>query len=292
MTVVSAETPFEVLFEDREEDKPGSHSLIAGVRDIYGGDWILPQPGNRPYCYSNFVMSHDGRISFAVPGHEGGGDVSGFDPHDQWLMGLLRSRADAVMVGANTLRSEPEHVWTPEFIAPNHAALFEKQRQADGRTLPPLQVFVTSSGQIFRDASVFQRPDVRVVVVTTERAQATLEALELPRTEVLVAGETEVDLPRALALLSSQWEVHTLLCEGGPRLYGSLVSSGSLDEEFLTLSPLVIGSSAEAPRPGLIEGSSFAPGGAPRAHPISLRRAGDHLFLRTAWSGPWGGIKR
>jgi riboflavin biosynthesis pyrimidine reductase len=285
MTVVSAQTPFEVLFDDLETRKPGSLSLIPAVRDIYGGDWILPEVEGRPFCYSNFVMSHDGRISFAVPGHEGGGDVSDFNAHDQWLMGLLRCRADAVMVGANTLRLEPEHVWTPEFIAPDHAPLFEQQRQAEGRTLPPLQVFVTSSGQIFRGATVFERPDVTVVIVTTERAQAALEALELPRTEVLVAGATEVDLPRALAILCSRWGVQTLLCEGGPRLYGSLVNSGSLDEEFLTLSPLVIGSSTDAPRPGLIEGYGFAPGGAPRAHPISLRRAGDHLFLRTAWSG-------
>lgn len=284
MSVVSAETPFELLFEDRETGKPDSCSLIPAVRDIYGGDWSLPEPRNRPYCYSNFVMSHDGRISFAVPGHEGGGDVSGFDAHDQWLMGLLRCRADAVLVGANTLRSEPEHVWTPEFIAPVHAQLFEEQRQADGRAMPPLQVFVTSSGQIFRDATVFDRPDLHVVIVTTERAQATVEALELPHTEVLAAGKTEVDLPRALDILSSQWGVETVLCEGGPRLYGSLVNSGSLDEEFLTLSPLVIGSSDDDPRPGLIEGYGFTPGASPKAHVLSVRRSGDHLFLRTAWS--------
>jgi riboflavin biosynthesis pyrimidine reductase len=283
MTLVSADNPFDLLFETRETAKPGTHSLIPAVRDIYGGDWSIPEYGNRPYCYSNFVISHDGRISFAVPGHEGGGDVSGFDAHDQWLMGLLRCRADAVMVGANTLRSEPEHVWTPEFIAPVHARLFEQQRRTDGRTQRPLQVFVTSSGQIFQDAAVFHYPDLRVVIVTTERAQATVEALGLPRTEVLAAGATEVDIPRALELLSSQWGVDTVLCEGGPRLYGSLVSSGSLDEEFLTLSPLVIGSSNDAPRPGLIEGYSFPPGGTPRARVLSVRRSGDHLFLRTAW---------
>ena len=284
MSAVSPETPFEVLFEDREKGRLGARSLIPALRDIYGGDWSLPESRNRPYCYSNFVMSHDGRISFAVPGHEGGGDVSGFDAHDQWLMGLLRCRADAVLVGANTLRSEPEHVWTPEFIAPDHAQLFEEQRQADGRAMPPLQVFVTSSGQIFRDATVFDRPDVQVVIVTTERAQTAVTALELPHTEVVVAGATEVDLPRALDTLSSGWGVETVLCEGGPRLYGSLVNSGSLDEEFLTLSPLVIGSSDGAPRPGLIEGYSFAPGRSPMAHVLSVRRSGNHLFLRTAWS--------
>ena len=286
MTLVSAATPFDLLFDVRGTEKPGPRSLIPAVRDIYGGDWTLPEAGNRPYCYSNFVMSHDGRISFAVPGHEGGGDVSGFDAHDQWLMGLLRCRADAVLVGANTLRSEPEHVWTPEFIAPDHAPLFEQQRQADGRTQPPLQVFVTSSGQIFRDATVFQRADVKVVIVTTEQARTSVEALRLPRTELLLAGDTQVDLPRALEILSSQWGVETLLCEGGPRLYGSLVNSGSLDEEFLTISPLVIGSSDEAPRPGLLEGFSFQPATSPRASLLAVRRAGDHLFLRTAWRNP------
>ena len=107
MSVVSAETPFDVLFEDRERGRLGAHSLIPAVKDIYGGDWSIPEPGNRPYCYSNFVMSHDGRISFAVAGHEGGGDVSGFDAHDQWLMGLLRCRADAVLVGANPRTKSP-----------------------------------------------------------------------------------------------------------------------------------------------------------------------------------------
>ena len=52
-------------------------------------------------------------MSFSEPGHLGGGDVSGFDERDQWLMGLLRSRADAVMIGDGTMSAEPEQLWTP-----------------------------------------------------------------------------------------------------------------------------------------------------------------------------------
>lgn len=284
MSAVSSDHPFDVLFENLERDDGNSAGLVPEVQEIYGVDWRIPTPGGRPYCFSNFVMSHDGRISYSIPGHEGGGDVSDFNAHDQWLMGLLRSRADAVMVGANTLRSEADHLWTAEFIAPDHQMLFQKQRDADGRGAPPLQVFVTSSGQIAPDAAVFHRPDLHVLVITTELARPTVEALSLPRTQVLVAGDTDVDIPRALELLATEWRVQTLLCEGGPRLYGSLVSSGCLDDEFLTLSPVVIGSSDDAPRPGLIEGHSFAPGGSPRAHLRSVHRVGDHLFLRTRWS--------
>jgi len=187
-------------------------------------------------------------------------------------------------VGANTLRLEPEHLWTAEFIAPDHAELFDAQRRADGRSEKPLQVFVTSTGDISSDSAVFRQSDLSVVVVTTEAAESSVNALELPRTQVLVAGESEVNLSMALEALFSKWGVRTLLCEGGPRLYGSLIASGGLDEEFLTLSPVVIGSHDSEHRPGLIEGRSFSPGNSPRAKLLSVRRVGDHLFLRTAWN--------
>lgn len=284
MRAVSRSNPFEVMLDETLVREMNAGGLVPELREIYGGDWVIPTPTFRPYCFSNFVMSHDGRISFSVPGHEGGGDVSDFNAHDQWLMGMLRSRADAVMVGANTLRLEPEHLWTPEFIAPDHAELFDAQRRADVRSERPLQVFVTSTGNIFRDSAVFRQSDLSVVVITTEAAESSVRALELPRTQVLVAGESEVNLSVALETLFSQWGVRTLLCEGGPRLYGTLIASGGLDEEFLTLSPVVIGSHDGEPRPGLIEGRSFTPGNSPRAKLLSVRRVGDHLFLRTAWN--------
>lgn len=287
MTGRGLELPFEVLFDEDSGDRE-SRSLISEVSALYGSDWTITRYENRPYCFSNFVMSHDGRVSYGVLGHEGGGDVSGFNPHDQWLMGLLRCRADAVMVGANTLRSEPEHLWTSDFIAPGDAQILEKQRRADGRKSPPLQVFVTSSGEIFPDAAVFQHSELQVLIVTTEKARVSVEALALPRTSLLIAGSDEVDFSAAMKVLYAEWGVRTLLCEGGPRLYGSLIKSGCLDEEFLTVSPLVIGSTKDAPRPGLIEGSSFLPGKSPRASLVSARRAGDHLFIRTKWQLPQG----
>src|SRR2546422_6136092 len=104
---------FELLLDQDDAEGPG---LPDGFRAVYGGDWLLPRRDQ--YVYVNFCIARDGRVSFADPGHLGGGDVSGFDAHDQWLMGLLRARCDAVMMGDGTLASEPEHLWTPEFICP------------------------------------------------------------------------------------------------------------------------------------------------------------------------------
>jgi riboflavin biosynthesis pyrimidine reductase len=39
-------------------------------------------------------------------------------------MGLLRARADAILVGDNTLRAETEHLWTAAAIFPDDAAAF------------------------------------------------------------------------------------------------------------------------------------------------------------------------
>jgi len=279
-------TPFELFF-DSDDSLDVSQGLPASLREVYRGNWVLPETAHGLYCYSNFVMSHDGRVSFNVPGHEGGGDVSDFNPHDQWLMGLLRARADAVIVGANTLRSESEHIWTAQFIYPGDADGFGELRAAESRASTPLQVFVTRSGDISGDAAVFQDPTLSVVIITSEHGRDNLPVAHLPRVTVIVAGEREVDLPEALSRLNSDYGVRTVLCEGGPRVYGAFVAAEVLDDEFLTLSPVLIGASAAEPRPGLIEGLAIPPGSTQRSRLVSVRRADDHLFLRTSFDfGP------
>ena len=57
-------------------------------------------------------------MSLNVPGQSGGGPISGFNQQDRMVMGLLRAVADAVIVGAGTLRSAPQHLWTAEYIYP------------------------------------------------------------------------------------------------------------------------------------------------------------------------------
>jgi riboflavin biosynthesis pyrimidine reductase len=78
--------------------------------------------------------------------------------------------------------------------------------------------------------------------------------------------------------------VRSLLCEGGPTLYGAFVAAGLVDDEFLTLSPLLIGNpTMAAARPGLIEGVGFVPDAAPRVRLLSVRKAGEFLFLRSTY---------
>jgi riboflavin biosynthesis pyrimidine reductase len=271
--------PFQLLFE---ESHP-VNALPNDIRSIYKGDWVIPD--KQGYIYSNFVISRDGRISFNEPGHLGGGDVSGFNIHDRWLMALLRARADAVIVGDNTLRLEPEHLWTHDYIYPEDTELFTRLRTLEGLPLKPLQIFLSQEGNLFQEAKVFQE-NINIVIATTHQGAEKAKALKAKaKLDIIALGNDTVDLQRLITILYNDFDVKRLLCEGGPRVYGSLLKEKLIDEEFLTLSPTVIGNSLST-RPGLIESIAFSPKHHPLSKPISLRRAGDHLFLHSRYVYP------
>lgn len=279
-------SPFTLLFDEAADEGTG---LPSAVRETYGSDWQLPGTGERPYVYVNFVLSRDGRVSFSEPGRMAGVEVSGFDAHDRWLMGLLRARADAILMGDNTLRVEPDHIWTAEFLCPEDAETFTSVRQTEGRAPMPLQVFLSLEGDVdVGAAAIFSSGQAHIVLATTVRGAERARTLPptAARVDVVELGEGTVDVRALLAKLQGDYGVATVLCEGGPRAYGSLVASGCVDDEFLALSPVVIGSRPDRPRPGLIEGVCFTPESSPRSRPLSLRRAGDLLFLRSRYSFP------
>jgi riboflavin biosynthesis pyrimidine reductase len=277
--------PFTLLFED---DSRPSFSLPESLRTIYGGDWHIPEVSNRPYVYSNFVQSRDGRVSFSVPGQMGGGDVSGFNGHDQWLMGLLRARADAVVMGDTTLKIEPEHLWTCEYIYSTDPSLFLELRRLENRRDCPLQVFLSQGGELNTDANVFCQEHLHIVIATTSRGSEVARDIRCKaKIEVLDLGKDKVDIGRLCSVLYTDYGIKTLLCEGGPRAYGSFIAAERIDEEFLTLAPTVIGNDpSKFSRPSLVEGVAFMPDTHPKSKPVSLRRARDHLFLRSSYDYP------
>jgi riboflavin biosynthesis pyrimidine reductase len=275
---------FALLFDD-EAHQPAH--LPEPFRRIYPGDWRPLARRDRPYTFVNFVTARDGRVSFAEPGHAGGGDVSGFSAPDRWLMALLRAGADAVMMGEGTLHAEPDHLWTSDFIFPDDAAAFMELRRHLGLNPLPLHVFVSLEGKLNPSAAVFGRPDVHILVATTTRGRPEAEARLrgcAATIEVLALGDDSADLNSLVRLLHARYAVRALLCEGGPRLYGAMLAAGLVDDEFVTLSPLMVGETPGKPRPSLVEGVGFAPGHAPRSTLISLHRVHDYLFLRSRWS--------
>ena len=274
---------YDLLFD--EDITPG-RSLPLAFQAIYGSDWRLPQAQARPYTFCNFVVSRDGRIAFDNTS-SGGGDISRNAPHDKWLMATLRARADAILVGNATLRSALRHRWTPEAVFRADANAFAALRATEGREPTSLLVVATRNGDLPAEALMLRDPQQRVLVATTTRgvkqAQNVLSQHEL--ISYHITQGSEVDFTRLVHDLHDAYGVASLLCEGGAQVYGSLVKKQLIDDEFLTVSPIMVGnpSPPASPRPSLIEGVAFQATNTPQIDLLSVRRHKSYLFQRSRY---------
>src|SRR5260370_39232755 len=251
--LVSLESLFEI-------ERGSALPLPSDLATLYGRLDLPPHPG-RPSVLGNFVTTLDGVVSLNEPGHASGGDISGFNRHDQVVMGLLRAMADAVIVGAGTLRSVPQHRWTAHYIYPSLADVYQQLRISLGKPAPPLNVIVTAHGEVSLDLPVFQSGEVPVLLVTTKQGAERIRAHHPPPGIELQAVQSAGPLS-ARAILQAvnrmrQCDVN--LVEGGPQLMGDFFAEQALDELFLTLAPQIAGRDTEVERPGLVMGKRFAP---------------------------------
>ena len=236
---------------------------------------------DRPTVISNFVSTIDGVVSYNNAEAAGGGEISGFFKPDTFVMGLLRSHADAVLIGAGTLRAAAHQAWSARFIHPETAAEFAALRAQLGLAPEPTTVVVTASGDIDLKHKGLADPGVPALILTAERGARALQSFApFPdHIQVVSAGQDSVE-PRAILAELERRGMRVVLCEGGPSLFGQLLSAGLIDELFLTLAPQVAGRSSDEPRLSLVEENAFSAARAPWAQLIDLRRSGNHLFTR------------
>lgn len=277
-------TPLATLYERvHGRDVP----LPAELARLYGR-LHLPLLADRPYIFANFVTTLDGVVSLNVPGQSGGGPISGSNQHDRMVMGLLRALADAVIVGAGTVRAaRHRHQWTAGYIYPPLANEYQALRISLGKPSPPLTVVVTARGEIEPERLLFQSGEAPVLLVTTEDGARRIGELALP-SHVRVAIVPHAGRLRAHEVLEAVHDARTctrILVEGGPRLLGDFLAEGCLDDLFLTLAPQIAGREDATVRPGLVAGHRFAPEQPLWGTLSGVKQAGSHLFLRYTLPG-------
>ncbi|MEV7084624.1 pyrimidine reductase family protein [Streptomyces sp. NPDC093085] len=159
---------------------------------------------------------------------------------DMRIFGVLRGLADAVVVGAETVRREG---YRPARVR----AAFAGRRAAAGQPVAPVIAVVTAGLDLDLAAPLFTAPAVPTLILTGSAAPPDrVAAAERAGAVVVVAGEgSGVDPVRAVRALAERG-LTRLLTEGGPRLLGQFVAAGALDELCLTLSPAL--TAGDAPR--------------------------------------------
>ncbi len=194
-----------------------------------------PVRSGRPWVLANMISTFDGAIE--VDGVSGPLGSAG----DKEVFGAIRSVADVILVGAATVVAE-------EYSAPSTSVSTRARRLAQG-AWPVARVAVVSASLTFDlGLPLFDRPDQRPIVLTTENADPDRVAEVQERADVVRAGTERVNLGAALAQLGNLG-ARVVLSEGGPRLNGQLLAGDLIDEFCLSVAPVgVAGDSSRIAR--------------------------------------------
>lgn len=266
------EPTFEVLSGD------GGGEPLAAERP-YGGA-LRFRDAPRPYVVVNFVASIDGVASLGITDGTDSTKVGASSRADRYLMALLRASADAVVIGAGSLRATPGHQWVAAAVAGDHAAMVRQFRvERRGTPEPAPLVVVSASGDLPAHVALDQ-PATSTAVLTSASGAAHVRRAH-PLVQVIEAGALgRFDGAAIVAAVGNAFGSGVILCEGGPSLFGSLLEASAVQELFLTVSPRIAGRDHDQPRLGIVNAWAADPDALRRATLASVRRSDDHLFLR------------
>ena len=187
----------------------------------------------RPYVVSNFVLTLDGEATI-----RGSAGPIGSEVDAAMLIGL-RTRVDALMIGAGTMRVE-------RYGRPISDPAKRERREREGLPHEPLMVLVSARLDLPWDAPLFTDGWGRVLICTSSEVEPPDTA-----TPVRVLRHADgVDLKALLHHLRTERGVRALLSEGGPRLHAGLIEAGLVDELFVTHAPKLAGGGG----PSLVSG--------------------------------------
>lgn len=238
----------ELIFPERRPTSPAD--LASGLR------LADRAPADRPYVALNMVASLDGKatLDWRTKGLS--------SDEDRELFHHLRTQADAVMVGAGTVRAERygKLVKSDE--------LREKRVGEDMDPEPPA-VVVSATLDLAPDLPLFAEPGQRVIVVTGAEHEIEGTAAEV---EYVRTGD---DLQLALAKLRSDHGLRSILCEGGPTLNSHLFAAGLVDELWLSVSQKTVAGPAALT---IVAGRELVE--PVDMEPVSIALGADDMFTR------------
>jgi diaminohydroxyphosphoribosylaminopyrimidine deaminase/5-amino-6-(5-phosphoribosylamino)uracil reductase len=235
--------------------------VIEGVGSEEARELIAPFARwisvGRPYLTLKLAMTLDGKIA----------DYRGLSkwitsPAARREVQALRRRADAILVGAGTVRAD-----NPNLLP----------RPAHGRR--PWRVVVDSRGELEDHYQIFQPPGAaRTIVATTRHCPENIRARRRAagaQVWALPIAAGRVSLPTLFRRLGALGLLH-VVCEGGGELAAALIRARLVDEFWFFVAPRILGGKTAI---GAVGGPGWPLPSAPELVFTERRRVGRDLLI-------------
>lgn len=180
------------------------------IEGVYADIEFGAAPNNRPFVFINMVATIDGK-TVSGKREEPVADIG--SEFDHKTMRQIESSADAVLIGAGSLRATKNLHYGPRL----------------------LRVVVTNSGNLPYDSKFFTENPTGAFVAISSDCQSLID----DSIKTIVAGNTHLDWVILLNKLRIEHGVNKLLIEGGSEINAALLKADLVDELFLTIAPLV-----------------------------------------------------
>lgn len=201
-------------------------------------------PENRPYAFINMVTTIDGKI---VSGEIDEPVMDLGSKADHETLRNLENAADAILIGAGTVRATPKMWFAP------------------GKQI----VIVSGSASLPWANRVFTDSPGLVTIITSEPSKVPEEFSVIPMRDGLLAP--------AMQELRIRTEIRHVVVEGGSLLNGAMLRENLIDELFLTLAPKIkLGDHL----PNYANGPAFSRGELPEFELVHATPISDEVFLR------------
>lgn len=216
---------------------------------------------SRPYVLLSVAMSLDGYIDDASAER-----LLLSNAEDLARVDEVRAGVDAILVGANTVRSD-----NPRLVL--REPRLREQRRARGDHPDPIKVTITGSGDLDPRANFFQLGESPKIVYALSSTVSTVAARLGTLADVVDAGDP-LDVPKMLEDLASRG-VRRLMVEGGGAIHTLFLAAGFVDELHVVVAPLFV---ADERAPRFVNPGAFPV--TARMTLAEVRQIGDCALLR------------
>lgn len=226
------------------------------------------KPQDRPYMFTSFVGSIDGKIIVKEKGYWPIGSKKDYD-----YFTYLRAHADAIVDAKNTAMQFGKYT-----IRTIHDEQYEGYRREIGKEGTPEFIILTTSPDEELASKLKNDHGYKPTILTNTSSEVTENVSEVFNIEKVTQGSGHVQVSELITYLNSKGYTNVFV-DGGPTLIAQLLQEKALDEVHLTIAPKIFGS-APGKTLTMTEGILFPPDAVPQFELLNVEKLDDEVVLR------------